>query len=51
MFLTFVDLDKVYNRVSRDLVYWCLTRKGVPEKLVRLVEATYHGVSIVVIIN
>ena len=29
--------------VPRDLVYWCLRWRGVPEKLVRLVEATYHG--------
>ena len=35
-------------RVSRDLVYWCLRRKGFPEKLVRLVEATCHGASTVV---
>ena len=34
--------------VPRDLVYWCLRRRGVPEKLVRLVESTYHGASTVV---
>ena len=33
--------------MSRDLVYWCLRRRGIPEKLVRLVEATYHGASTV----
>ena len=47
LFLTFVDLEKAYDRVSMDLVYWCLRRRGVPEKLVRLVEATYHGASAV----
>ena len=47
LFLTFVDLEKAYDRVPRDLVYWCLRRRGVPEKLVRLVEATYHGASTV----
>ena len=41
MFITFVELDKAYDRVLRDLVYWCLRRRGVPEKLVRLVEATW----------
>ena len=46
--LTFVDLEKAYDRAPRDLVYWYLRRRGVPEKLVRLVEATYHGSSTVV---
>ena len=45
LFLTFVDLEKVYDRVPRNLVYWWLRRRGVPEKLVRLVEATHHGAS------
>ena len=31
-----------------DLVYWCLRRKGVSEKLVRLVKAIYHGASTIV---
>ena len=48
LFLTFVDLENAYDRVPRDLVYWCLRSRGVPEKLVRLVEATYHGTSKVV---
>ena len=48
LFLTFVDLEKAYDRVPRDLMYWCLRRRGVPEKLMRLVEATYHGASTVV---
>ena len=48
MFLTFVDFEKAYDRVPRDLVYWGLRRRGVPENPVRLVEATYHGASTVV---
>ena len=48
LFLTFVDLETAYDRVPRDLVYWCLRRRGVPEKLVRLVETTYRGASTVV---
>ena len=48
LFFTFVDLEKAYDRVPMDLVYWCLRRRGVPEKLVRLVEATYHGASTIV---
>ena len=48
LFVTFIDFEKAYDRVPRDLVYWCLRRRGVPEKLLRLVEATYHGASAVV---
>ena len=48
LFITFVELDKAYDRVPRDLMYWCLRRGGVPEKLVWLVEAAYHGSSTVV---
>ena len=48
LFLTFVDLEKAYDRVPMDLVYWCLRRRGDSEKLMRVVEATYHGASTVV---
>ena len=41
LFLTFVDLEKAYDRVPRDLV-------SAKERLVMLVEATYIGASTVV---
>ena len=35
----------VGRRLLRSFWYYCLGKRGVPEKLVRLVEATYHGAS------
>ena len=45
VFVAFLDLEKAYDRVPREVVYWCLQRKGVPEGLVRLVQVTYKNVS------
>ena len=42
VFCGFVDLEKAYDRVPRDVLYWCLRRKGVSEKLVRMVMETYQ---------
>ena len=38
LLFTFVDLGKPYDRVPMDLVYWCPRKRGIQEKLVRLVE-------------
>ena len=36
----FLDLEKAYDRIPRELVYWCMRKTGIPEKLVRIVNAT-----------
>ena len=41
-FWGFVDLE-AYDRVPREVIYWSLRRKGVPEKLVRLIQETYRN--------
>ena len=48
LFFCFVDLEKACNRVSRELVYWCLRKKNVPENLPRIVQATYRNARAVV---
>ncbi|XP_068232215.1 uncharacterized protein [Palaemon carinicauda] len=35
LFCAFEDLDKAYDRIPREAMFWCLRRRKVPEKLVR----------------
>ena len=39
----FVDLEKAFDKIPRNAITWALRRKGVPERLVRLVQALYHN--------
>ena len=43
VFCGFVALEKAYDRVPREVLCWCLRRKGVSEKLVRMVMETYQN--------
>ena len=38
----FVDLEKAYDRVPRELIWWALRRQGVNEYLVKAVQTLYH---------
>ena len=40
---SFVDLEKAFDRVPREVVYWSLRRKGITEKLIRTVRTMYDG--------
>ena len=43
LYCAFVDLEKAYDRVPREIVYWCLRKKGVPERLIQIIRNTYEG--------
>ena len=38
----FIDLEKAYDIVPREELYWCMRDKGVPEKYTILVKDMYH---------
>ena len=41
LYSTFVDLEKPYDRVPRELQYWCLCKKNALDQLIKLIEATF----------
>ena len=43
VFMAFLDLEKAYDRVPREVVYWSLRKRGLPKYPVMMVEATYKG--------
>ena len=44
----FIDLDKAYDRVPREELYWCMRDKGVPEQYIRMAKDMYHQCETVV---
>ena len=46
--LVFVDLEKVYDRVPRDELWYCMRKSEMAEKYVRLVQDTCEGSETVV---
>ena len=41
LFCGSVNLEKAFELIPREVMYWCLRRRGIPEKLVRLITETY----------
>jgi hypothetical protein len=43
LWMAFVDLEKAYDRTPRELVWWALRRKQVPETLIELIKTLYSN--------
>ena len=43
LYLAFVDLEKAFDRVPRNVLWWAMRVVGIPEWIVNLVQAMYSG--------
>ena len=43
MYSVYVDLEKVYDNVPREDVWYCKRKSGLAEKYVRIVQDMYDG--------
>ena len=43
LYLAFVDLEKAFDRVPREVLWWAMRKVGVEEWLIRLVQTMYSN--------
>ena len=43
LYMCFVGIEKTFNRVPRKVLEWALSKKEIPEVLVRSVMSLYEG--------
>ena len=41
--MIFEDLEKAYDRVPRDIIWWALRKKNVGEKFIKVIQDMYDG--------
>ena len=51
LWMAFVDLEKAFDRVPREVVWWALRKLGVDEWLVSVIQAMYADTSTMVKLN
>ena len=51
LYFAFVDLEKAFDRVPREVVKWAMRKLGIEEWVVRIVMAMYEGSNSVIRIN
>ena len=44
LYMAFIDLEKAFDRVPRDVIWWVMRKLGIDEWLVRLVQSMYKDV-------
>ena len=44
LYMAFVDLEKAFDRVPRDVIWWAMQKLGINKWLVRLVQSMYKDV-------
>ena len=44
LYMAFVDLEKAFDLVPRDVIWWAMRKLGIDEWLVRLVQSMYKDV-------
>ena len=41
--MIFVDLEKAYDRIPRDIIWWALRKKNVGEEYIKVIQDMYDG--------